>query len=90
METETKDLAPVLIKIAEENIYILFLIVIAYFVYKVYLKKLELSKVNEDFLERLENLENDFEEVKSKSEISLSKIEELKLKFTFLKSEIDD
>ena len=90
METETKDLAPVLIKIAEENIYILFLIVIAYFIYKIYLKKLELSKVNEDFLERLENLENDFEEVKSKSEISLSKIEELKLKFTFLKSEIDD
>lgn len=90
METETKDLAPVLIKIAEENIYILFLIVIAYFIYKIYLKKLELSKVNEDFLERLESLENDFEEVRSKSEISLSKIEELKLKFTFLKSEIDD
>jgi|SaaInl74LU_5_DNA_1037368.scaffolds.fasta_scaffold00014_24 Tfp pilus assembly protein PilE len=90
METETKELAPVLIKIAEENIYILFLMVIAYFVYKIYLKKLELNKVNEDFLERLETLENSFEEVKNKSELSSAKIDELKFKFTFLKSEIDD
>ena len=90
MEEQTKELAPVLIKVAEENIWVLFLIVIAYFVQKIYLKKLELNKVNEDFIERIEKLENDFEEVKINSELSTAKIEELKLKFTFLKSEIND
>lgn len=90
METETNNLAPVLIKVAEENIYILFLIVIAYFIYKIYLKKLELNKIETDFEKRLKEIEENFEELKNNQEKTSVKIDELKMKFTFLKSEIDD
>lgn len=91
MEEPVQDLGPVLLKIAESNVWVIVILAFGYFAYKIILKKLELEKQKDNNKEEiLKEINDKFEELEERIKSNTQICESLKLKFTFLKSDIED